>query len=69
MTNVPAVAVPAAAVPRLLRFNLLWRVDANGDFFEQDWEGETRAKALTRWRNFWGIRQTDCAYFQCIQIA
>lgn len=43
---------------------IIWRPEAGGDWFEQDWYGSDWAHALRRWRRFWGLRRSDCAEFR-----
>ena len=45
-------------------YTILWRLENDGDFFEQDATNKKSiAKAVQNWRRFWGIHENDCVFF------
>ena len=45
-------------------YTITWRLEENGDFFEQDATGKKSiAKAVQDWRRFWGMHENDCVFF------
>lgn len=48
-----------------MTFTIIWRLEENGDFFEQSIEHKSTAiLAIKKWRNVWGIHESDCVVFE-----
>ena len=48
-----------------MTFTIIWRLEENGDFFEQSIARKSTAiLAIKKWRNVWGIHESDCVVFE-----
>lgn len=47
-------------------FTFVWRVESNGDFFEQGFAAASLKQAKARWRHYWALRMRDCVHFEVI---
>ena len=51
--------------PTKMNYTILWRLEENGDFFEQDATNKKSISyAVKDWRKFWGIHENDCVAFE-----
>jgi len=48
-----------------MKFTIIWRLEENGDFFEQNFTRKKSASlAVKTWRNVWGLHESDCLVFE-----
>ena len=50
-------------------YRIVFRLEENGDFFEQDFTNKKSASfAISAWRKFWSLHETDCIVFKLEMI-
>ena len=48
-----------------MKFTIIWRLQENGDFFEQNFTRKKSASlAVKKWRDVWGLHESDCVVFE-----
>jgi hypothetical protein len=48
-----------------MKFTIIWRLEENGDFFEQSIDRKSTAiLAIKKWRSVWGLHESDCVIFE-----
>ena len=46
-------------------YQITWRVEPNGDFFEQSFTGfDSASRAVAAWRKCWRLAEGDCVVFK-----
>ena len=50
-----------------MNFKIIWRLEQDGDFFEQDFplkHFRSASLAIQKWRNVWGLHENECVIFE-----
>lgn len=52
---------------QVMDFTIIWRLEADGDFFEQTFplkHFRSASLAIQKWRQVWGLHENDCVIFE-----